>query len=927
MEDAIATLATLLAAGPRQSGRLLRLHTPLGPDVLVAETLDGVESLDAGGYCLELTALSLDAQLDLAALPGRAVLLELLQADGSLRPFHGHVTAFEHEGSNGGLARYRLRIEPWLALLRQRVDSHVFQDKSVVEIVEDVFADYAEAGELVPAWRWELTDRSVYRRRSLTTQYGESDFNFVARLLADEGIGYCIEHAGDASAEHLGAHTLVLFDGNDALSELGAVRFHRSDASERTDSVTRWQLTTRAQTGSLSRASWDYRSLSLRPASAEGKAHGGITANDEDTAGPYAWHDRDEGERLVARQLEALQVQARVAAGRGSWRALQAGARFTLVEHGQGDGDWLCLQVRHWARNNLGAEVAERSEALLGAVTLARPALPAALAGLGSDPHPRDAGELPHDDARPDVAGDNLQLGEGFYSNRFSAIPASTPYRPKLEDDHGLRRHPKPSVAGTLTGIVVGEGPVHTDRDHRIRVQLPSVRPRGEGMQADAAAAADEGQFETWVRVATPWAGDNWGGVFVPRIGQEVLVGFLEGDIDRPVIVGALYNGQGNADAPHNQVGGGLAGATGNAPAWFEGNDHKAVFTGFKSQALGASQDGSGGYQQLRLDDTPGQGRAQLSTTQQASTLTLGHLKGGQDNVRGAERGYGIELNTQAFGALRSGQGLLLSTEAGRRQLDAQQAQQQLAQGEQLLQTLADTAKTQTAVLEGDPDTLPAQESLKALQETLAATQSGSAPGNGIEGGDGEAPGWSAPVLLGSGVDGVLALTPADQHWVSGTQTLLDAGRDLNWLSQGETVIASGGGTLLFTHGGPPPQGKPNQETGIALHAAQGKVSARAHKNLARVAAQDSIRVASTQAEVEVSSPSKHVLLTAAGAYIKLEGGNIELGAPGTIEFKASQKELTGPKSASGQAQIPQGELKACPKQDAAAAAGGAAML
>ncbi|WP_414556046.1 type VI secretion system Vgr family protein, partial [Stenotrophomonas forensis] len=109
--------------------------------------------------------------------------------------------------------------------------------------------------------------------------------------------------------------------------------------------------------------------------------------------------------------------------------------------------------------------------------------------------------------------------------------------------------------------------------------------------------------------------------------------------------------------------------ATGNAAAWFEGNDHAAVYTGFKSQALADSQGGTGGYQQLRFDDTPGQGRAQLSTTQHETTLTLGHLKGGQDNVREGERGFGVELSTQAQGALRAGRGLLLTTEQGAPQM------------------------------------------------------------------------------------------------------------------------------------------------------------------------------------------------------------------------------------------------------------------
>ncbi|MFT4247073.1 MAG: DUF2345 domain-containing protein, partial [Pseudomonas sp.] len=402
----------------------------------------------------------------------------------------------------------------------------------------------------------------------------------------------------------------------------------------------------------------------------------------------------------------------------------------------------------------------------------------------------------------------------------------------------------------------------------------------------------------TWVRVMTPWAGDDWGGVVLPRKGQEVLIGFLEGDIDRPVVLGAVYNGRGQVDAAHNQLGGGGAGATGNAAAWFEGNDHAAVFTGFKSQALADSQSGTGGYQQLRLDDTPGQGRAQLSTTQHATTLTLGHLKGGADNLREGERGFGAELSTQAYGAVRAGQGLLLSSESGSSQLAADVARSQLQQGEELLKSLADVARAQLAQLPEEADSLPVQDGLKTLQASLAATTSGSASA-GIGGGAGTVPGWSAPVLLGSGQAGLMSLTPADQVWVSGTQTALAAGSALNWMSQGHLVLAVAGGLVLYTHGGEAAAGSPNQERGIALHAAQGKVSARAHQNQVKLAAKTEVRIASTTAEVQLAAPNKHLLATAAGAYLKLEGGNIELGAPGSVEFKGSQRVWTGPQAAS----------------------------
>ncbi|MDR7192654.1 type VI secretion system Vgr family protein [Luteimonas terrae] len=932
--DAIQTALTHLRAAPGQQDRLLRLHTALGVDVLVPEQFAGEESLDGNGFRFEVLALSADAHLDLGAMLGAPLLLELLTSDTGYRPFHAHVTACERVGSNGGLARYRLVLEPWLAFLRHRVDSYVFQDMTVMDIVEDVLADYAGAGPLVPAWRWDLADRGIYARRSLTTQYQESDFAFLQRLLAEEGIYAWFEHEGDAASETRGAHTLVLADHADAFLDLGAVRYHRSDVTERHDSIQQWSDARRLQTARLTRASWDYRSLDRRPLDMAGQAHGDVAPVDSDTAGPYAWHDAASGERRIGRQVEALQVDACRIEGSGSWRALAPGGVFALTQHfAHRDPEgarFACVRVAHCGRNNLEAEVFDAAEDALGAWTRTPLGLPD---GLMAD------ADAPIDAWAEHAAKQPVDPREHFYRNTFSVIPAGVPYRPKTVDGHGLRAHPRPTVYGTQTAIVVSDGaPLQTDRDHRIKVQFPWQRGHdasgGEAHPGGDDNAPGTDSAWTWVRVATPWAGDNWGGVVVPRKGQEVLVAFLEGDIDRPVVIGALYNGRGQADAPHNQVASGGGGATGNAPSWFDGNAHAAVFTGLKSQALADSQTGSGGYQQLRLDDTPGQGRAQLATTQHQTTLTLGHLKGGQDNVREGERGFGVELSTDASGAVRAGAGLLLTTEPGTQQLAAPQALAQLAEGEQLLQALADTARSQQATLPEDPDTLTAQASLQALQEDLQATQQGSG-GSGrsddsapIGGGDGEAPGWSAPQLLLGSPAGVMSLTPADQAWVSGTGTTLLAGSDLDWMSQAGTVVAAADGIALFTQGGKPPAGKPNQETGIALHAAQGKVSARAHKNEAKVAAKTSVTIASTQADVEISAPNKHVLLTAQGAYLKLEGGNIELGAPGVVEFKASRKELVGARSATAQPlSFGEAEPKFCELDAKRADAGGAGVV
>jgi len=147
---------------------------------------------------------------------------------------------------------------------------------------------------------------------------------------------------------------------------------------------------------------------------------------------------------------------------------------------------------------------------------------------------------------------------------------------------------------------------------------------------------------------------------------------------------------------------------------------------------------------------------------------------------------------------------------------------------------------------------------------------------------------------------------------VSGTHTTLASGVALNWMTQGSLTLAVAGGLVLYTAGVQPSGESPNQERGIALHAAQGKVSARAHKNQAIVAAKTQVRIASTEADVMLSAPSKHLLATAAGAYIRIEGDNIELGAPGKVEFKASQREWVGPATSSDAADVPAGRFKGC---------------
>lgn len=210
-------LASLLASfgSFTQDTRLLRLTTPLGRDLL-AECMHGDEGISRG-FRFVIDALCTEVDLALRSLVGRPALLQLLSAEADvLRPFHGVVTAMDMSGANGGFVRYTLTLEPWSSCLALGRDSRSFQDMSVFDILDVVFGSYAGRARLAPEWRMEIADRSIYPKRSLTTQYQESDLAFVERLMHEEGLFYFFEHESDPDSPSLGRHTMVIADHNGA---------------------------------------------------------------------------------------------------------------------------------------------------------------------------------------------------------------------------------------------------------------------------------------------------------------------------------------------------------------------------------------------------------------------------------------------------------------------------------------------------------------------------------------------------------------------------------------------------------------------------------------------------------------------------------------------------------------------------------------
>jgi type VI secretion system secreted protein VgrG len=906
MADLQVHASNLLALLSRftQDTRLIRLSTPLGVDLL-AECVRGEEGISQG-YAFKIDALSTDAHIELKTLLGQPALLQLLTATSGdvLRPFHGHITAVEMGGANGGFARYTLTVEPWSAFLSLGRDSRIFQNMDVFGILDAVFRSYQGLGKLMPAWRFDVADQSVYPKRSITTQYQESNLAFVERLMHEEGLFYFFEHSGDAGSASLGSHTMVIADHNGAFKPnvQSSVNFTQPGAVMKVDSIDRWRSETRMSTNAIEIGSWDYRALNQRPVSVAVSTADTPLLISRDTPGVYAYQSREQGQRIADNQLQALEAWHQVHTGAGTVRTFSPGTTFTLHGHArydQADNDdgrrFVIVRAVHLMHNNLSADLLGGVTKLLGKGVVAiagaeERSLHAVREGIGERP---------------------------LYRSRIDVILNSIPYRSSGTDGHGRLLHPRPGVCGQQTAVVVGPpgAAIHTDRDHRIKVQFHWQRGAASHSRLSHPSpdghtgAPGDDTAGTWVRVATPVAGANWGSNIVPRVGQEVLVDFFEGNIDRPVVIGSLYNGRGQVDAQHNQVSQGAGAAIGNAPAWFPGESgghaHPAALSGIKTQAMQASQSGGGAYNQLVFDDSPGQARVGLQRHAKAhegtDELNLGHLRHQSDNQRLQPVGFGAELKTAHSAALRAGQGMLLSSDkrsgASGGQLDSREAQAQIEESHQLQLDMATVAQKHNALMKGEPEP-PRLPALAQMAHSAGVVKSADEGGgaNGADGGQGKVTAYGEPHLQLSSPAGIVAVTPADAIFASGNTGSVSAGQDINFAAQGNAFSTVRAGISLFAYGKAGSKDKPNQEVGIKLHAASGKVSSQSQSDATRLIADKTITVASVTKGVTIAA-KKHVLMTAQGAYLRLEGGNIMIHGPGTMAFKASKKELVGPLS------------------------------
>ncbi len=846
--------------GLAQRGRMLQIEHALPGLPLVPERLVMREAIGQP-FEMRLDALSTSAHIETKKLLGEQLTVRLLQPDGTYRSWHGYVFETAQLGSDGGLARYRLVMRPWIAFLALRRDSFVYQDKTALDIVRDVVADHASANLRIDV-------SAALPTRSLCCQYRETDLAFVQRLLAAEGLSWHVEHlegeAAHAQAAGHARHVVVVADERSARTDLGHVRFAAqhptANVEGQKDAITAFMPLRATSANAVALGSWDYKRLAGVDAQDQSALDQGDLPVLEvyDGSGAYRWQDPQAAQRRAALSLAALELDVKRFEGQGSARHLAAGAQFSLVDHPvyganttafdnpaallashlRGDNRFTLLAVEHHATNNLGSQIAELLK--------------------------------------------NTDLEHGTYRNHFHAAPAAAPIVPR-----GL---PKPSSHGVQSALVVGlDGEaITTDRDLRVKVQFAWQRgqsPLPGGLPHDPTSADAKGNAPlsdasgTWVRVAHPSAGANWGASFVPRIGTEVLIGFVEADIDRPIVIGQLHNG---ADAPPFAAG------------VDSGVNHPGVISGIHSQAL----DGSATHEWV-VDDATGQLRTRLAASLTQAQLGLGHLiqQAAGNAQRGAWIGSGWQAATLGWTSLRATQGLLISATARQGtygsaqsgQLDANEALAQMRGAQQLGQALSEAAKGQGAhelsSHKNDQAWHKAQKAIDPQQDGKLPDTVNDQPAQHLDAS--RSP--TAPVEA-LATPHILLDTPASAAWASAAGIHAFSGQDTSLVAQGDLHLAaahthttvSGQTTSLYTH-----------EGGMHIKAAAGPVSIRAHTDELQLWADQDVQIVSVDAEIRVQAKTK-IELTAADSSIVLDGGDITFTTPGTFEAKHSGHHFLG---------------------------------
>ncbi|WP_171939874.1 type VI secretion system Vgr family protein [Herbaspirillum rubrisubalbicans] len=787
-----------------QHRRFMRLsfpHQDAPAARLLVQRLDAEEHVSRD-FVLRVQLISDDPHLALKDVMGKLLVIELVREDGSLRYFSGHVFAFCRQRADGAIVVYEAELGPWFRLLSLRNDHYIFHDRTLLQQTEEIFADYPSHAR----WQWQVSADDPAMADAC--QFGETDHNYLSRRWEAAGWHYWYEH--DASG-----HTLIV--GSDSRNQAAidgdeCVRFHGAAGSIEDDAIDHWSPQRQLVASSVALGSFDFKSpypswVDIPTLNQQGQA---LALEHYQYTGQYGYRDLADGDAQSRLRIEEIEARARHVQGQGNCRTLMPGRWFRLLDHfelprfdarrEQGQDEFLILTVRHRVLNNY---------------------LP--------DPE--------QDHPAP-------------YRNWFSCTRRKYPWRP----GRGFNSV-APYAIGSQTATVVGlpgQPALYTDAYGRVRVQF----------HWDRVGQNDSGS-STWVRVASNWAGAQLGALALPRVGTEVVVQWLDGNPDRPLITGSVYNGS-------------------HLPPW-ELPAQRSL-SGLRSREL-TDEGGNaalGRSNHLILDDTAGQMQAQLHSDQASSALSLGHLHRIEDHLgRKEARGQGWELRTDAWGVLRAGLGMLITTEARARARGHAKA---------LAETLARlvSARQQQQRQGKLAERAAAQDGAARQAQVVDALQAQNAAIGGRAGGQEAAaqsdfPELSAPLLVLSSPAGIAATSAGDTHLASAGDTAVTAGRHLSLSALGNFFASVRQAIRLFI-----------EQAGLRIVAAAGDIDLRALKDNIHLLAK--LKITQTADEI-ILSAHQRIVINGGGSYARLDAEGIELGTRGQFQVRASVKHFDGGKT------------------------------
>ncbi|WP_319577111.1 type VI secretion system tip protein TssI/VgrG [uncultured Desulfobacter sp.] len=450
-----------------QTTRHIAIDTPLGEDVLLLQRFSAHEEMSCL-FTFDLDLLSKDYEIDFEDIIGQNVTVSMELPGGGKRYWNGFINRFEQVVSTRRkFAQYEATMVPWLWFLTLTSDCRIFQEKTVPDIVKKVFKDLGFS---------DIEDRLSpgYRTWNYCVQYRETHFNFVSRLMEQEGIYYYFLH-------EKGKCTIVLCDSlskHDKYGDYGEIKYipdtSHSSLQER---ISDWAIQKQVLPGKFAHTDYNFEkpSTSLMSTEKDQKSHARGKYEIYDFPGEYP--EKADGDRYAKVRMEELAHAHEVCTGQSDSRGLCSGYKFKLSNHPRGDQnrEYLILSTDYQA------------------------------------------------------AAENYETSGGIddmCACFFTVIPGAVQYRQE-------RKTPKPVIQGTQTAVVTGPAgeEIHTNKYGQVKVQFHWDR---EGKNDENSSC--------WIRVRQTWAGKGWGGLYIPRIGQEVIVDFLEGDPDQPIVVGTVYH-------------------------------------------------------------------------------------------------------------------------------------------------------------------------------------------------------------------------------------------------------------------------------------------------------------------------------------------------------------------------------------------------